>query len=427
MTRVLLINWAGVNSGDDFLCEVIVSKLRHLFPDWKLHLLSEAYVEAVADQIDIARWRPFFNAMRSFKEFRGMCSEIYKADRILIGGGDVIRPEFLSMLPLLTAVILQKPVVLIGVGVIVEKSTLWRKIYRIAMTAVDSALVRDIHSQRALQSILSSRIEIAPDLVFGASYRGIDESRSDDDRKNIVVNLRSVSDPVYSRRLPTGDVNDENICNSLAKALDLIAVSGRYDVVLLPMVDDRALLRGYAANTSDLTILRRLRDALPPHVRVTLLEHRPRRLSELHEIYSNAAIVIAMRLHAIVPALAWGTPVVAVPYASKIEVLRTMFGDLKTISLSDLACGNVEAAISALQETLAAPPDRELSGHIEEQASNGLETILRELARDRRAKPRFTSVLPTVASIAALIAFFIKNLCSGKRTARKIFGKANSS
>jgi polysaccharide pyruvyl transferase WcaK-like protein len=427
MTRVLLVNWAGMNSGDDFLCEVLVHRLALLYPDWELYLLSEAYVDAVKDRIDRAHWRPFFNALRSITEFRGMCSEIRKADRILIGGGDVVRPEFLSVLPLLVAVIFRKPVALVGVGVVAPNSGIWRGLYRIAMTMVDLALVRDLGSQRALNGALSCQVKVAPDLVFGLTREREVENRTNDDRRNVVINLRTVSDRVYSRLLGASDVSDEIVCAALAHALVAFASSEPYHIILLPMVDDDASARGYPEATSDLTILRTLRDQLPSHVQVTLLSCRPRSLAELKAVYADAAIVVAMRLHAIVPALAWGVPVVAIPYASKVEALRETFNDLRSISLTNLAQGDYEGVASAMRETLSAAPDRCLSEQVGSQSRTALERIFLELPVTGPPKPRWANPIATVVSIIALAAIFIKTLC-GRRPGRgKPVGKVRAS
>jgi polysaccharide pyruvyl transferase WcaK-like protein len=349
MNPHLLINWAGVNSGDDYLCELIVSQVADQDKISTIRMLSEKPVPAVSRRIGHADWYPLFSALNSLSDFARVCSEIKRADQILIGGGDVIRPEFISMLPLLLAVLFDKKIKLIGVGVISPKTYLWEFIYRIAMTSVSHALVRDARSGENLRQFSATHIEVAPDLVFAAANNVVFSRGEDCMRDAIVINLRSVTNREYLQHLNIESLDDDTLCSGLARAILEHQSMRTNRIVLFPMVDDATLDDGYLENESDLVILKKIRRLVMPHMRVDLIHHRPRSLEELSDIYRCAKVVIAMRLHAVIPALAWGIPVVTIPYASKVADLRDRFQHIQTISINDLLQGTVDQAAQAIQ------------------------------------------------------------------------------
>jgi polysaccharide pyruvyl transferase WcaK-like protein len=408
MKRHLLINWAGVNSGDDYLCEVILSHVMTREKITIIRMLSERPVFALGKEIQSSAWGPLFSALDSLKDFGRVYSELQLADRILLGGGDVIRPEFLSMLPLLLAVILNKNVSLVGVGIVAPEKLIWRVIYRIALNAVDVALVRDERSKALFNRFSTAPVNLAPDLVFAAANRIPATGCLGSERDSIVINLRSVTNHAYLEHLKIGKLEDDILCDTLARAISKCTALRVYRVVLLPMVDDSTLDGGYPDTESDLTILKKLRSLMPPAVRVEIISNRPRSINELSEIYRSAKVVIAMRLHAAIPALAWGIPVVTIPYASKVGDLRERFSNMHTIPVDDLLNGAVDQTARTIELATTRLGDPVSARAIGDEAERALVKILANDALKDTHKSKVSLVARRFISCLFVSAFVLK-------------------
>ncbi|TFE36407.1 polysaccharide pyruvyl transferase family protein [Paraburkholderia dipogonis] len=427
MKRHLLINWAGMNSGDDYLCEFIVSRLRAFHKVETLRMMSESPVPAVEKEILDSNWYALFTALDSFGNFARVCTELRGADRILLGGGDVLRPEFLSMLPLLLGVVLNRKISLVGVGVVAPHNFVWALIYRIALRGVDVALVRDERSMKLLRQFCSAPVRKAPDLVFAAANAVAPVVCQSRVRDSIVINLRSVSNRAYLSHLKIESLDDGLLCDALASALCASELVSTSRVILLPMVDDSAMEHGYADSESDLQILKKLRDRLPSWVTLDVMPHRPYSIQDLAAIYGAAKVVIAMRLHAVIPAIAWGVPVVALPYASKVNDLRERFPELQTIPIEDLLNGDVSRNCRTIDVASNAVSDTAIARSVGEEAERALDFVMDE-AKATATNASKLLITRGVLKLAALIFVSLFVLKAGlNRTAvrrRKTLGVA---
>ncbi|MDT8838261.1 polysaccharide pyruvyl transferase family protein [Paraburkholderia fungorum] len=408
MKRHLLINWAGVNSGDDYLCELIVSQVIAMERSPDMRMLSEKPVLAVGREIKKTAWYPLFSALDSMKDFKRVCSEVRLADRILLGGGDVIRPEFVSMLPLLLAVLFNRKIVLVGVGVVAPEKLIWKIVYRVALSAVNLALVRDARSKVILNQFSRASVSLAPDLVFAVANRTLAPSGADKQRDSIVINLRSVTNRAYLDHLKIEKLDDDMLCDGLARVITESASLRVQRIILLPMVDDSILGGSYSEIESDLTILKKLSGRLPQGMSVELVSSRPRSIDELGAIYRSAKIVIAMRLHAIIPALAWGIPVVTIPYASKVNDLRERFEKIHTISIDNLLNEEIIKNVCIIEQALSSGADAADARNIGENAERALIEILAAPDMKNAKKSLNASTLQKLICCFLVMAFALK-------------------
>ncbi|NML32428.1 hypothetical protein HHL14_16490 [Paraburkholderia sp. G-4-1-8] len=385
--------------------------MNHLVGIWKdleISVLSEKPVPAVVRTIDNASWHPLFPALVSWKAFWRVCAEIWRADRILIGGGDVVRPEFLSMLPLLIALVLGKEVSLVGVGVVAPQKAVWRLIYKVALSCVTHALARDERSGEVLRRFSSASVCVGPDLVFAAANGVNARVAGSEERDSIVVNLRSVTNPAYLHHMNVERLDDAALCETLAQAISQHVLAHTTRVVLVPMVDDSTLADGYSPTESDLTILNRLRSVICADISVEVVSIRPHSIEQLNEIYQRAQVVIAMRLHAVIPALAWAIPVVAIPYASKVGDLRERFPSMHTISVNDLLNGETGQVAQIIESASGSVPDSARARALGVEASRSLDKTLS--ASDTTDMPRSRSlhIIKRLTSCLLVSAFALK-------------------
>ncbi|WP_224268027.1 polysaccharide pyruvyl transferase family protein [Haloprofundus salinisoli] len=308
-----LINWAGLNVGDDLLSETVIKEV--LPEKYELYLASHRLSSHLENTEQILGWMPLFEISSNISELARFIGAIRDSDYVIIAGGDVLRPSFTSVLPLLCSSFLNKPVYILGVGSVGMNSPFWRAVFRCAFSSTEIVYTRDNRSMELISELLPKSTEqiVAPDLIF--SY-DLDAQNSNSDA--IIVNLRYVDEDTYYEM---GDELTERLADDLSR---LSVEMGYTEIILVPFVDDTAIQVTGFQRASDIPILSDLKERLKERsgVTVTILNRRPNK-EEFEKILERGDVSIGMRYHFVITSLLADIPTIAVPYAPKVDQLST--------------------------------------------------------------------------------------------------------
>jgi polysaccharide pyruvyl transferase CsaB len=352
--RVFLVGYYGVgNLGDELIRRAI-----------------ERRAEAIGVEIlAYANWGKANDADPRAVRFRGRGFFRYlraclAADRVVLGGGGILKDEGRRMpLELLATVALartfRKPVAMAAVGVGPFYTSLGRAAIKAVARLCGYRSVRDRDSAEALTGLGVGRVEVAADPVFSLAeaVSGRDESRPVDPLATggrVLVSVR----PWFLR---DSGGRWSRFTEAVAAALDGLLERGlEADFTAFYWPRDREAAAA---------VTRHLRHS-------ATLPAGPATLDELSASLRAARLVVAMRYHAVLLAVAAGRPTVAIAYEPKVAALAERLG-IGCVSADDpeLAAHLADridetlrgvvvpaAAIRLLSESAAACVDRALGG-----------------------------------------------------------------
>lgn len=332
--RVLLSGYYGFgNVGDEALLEVIVERMRRRFPNVELDVLS-ATPEATAEHLGVAttqRW-----------ETRAVRASIARSDAVLSGGGGLLQSatslrSLLYYAGILREAIRQKRKTMIFAQSIGPLDRVGSALVRRLCRGVDRATVRDERSRALLHALLpGTPVERTADPVFlyepGAANDVSGEGLPGGGRPYAVVCVRECAPFAAS-------------VGTIARAVDRLEKTHGIRVAFLPL--------GGAGDAAASTSVIRACTSAP------VLLPQPS-LERAAAIVAGAALVVGMRLHALVLAARAGVPFVAIPYDPKVEALLEDFAyPLEPLALVKRGTAPVDpdalvdAAVSARAELRA--------------------------------------------------------------------------
>jgi polysaccharide pyruvyl transferase WcaK-like protein len=284
---------------------------------------------------------------------------IRAADRVVLGGGGILKDEGLR-LPLelaataLVARLLGRRVTLLGVGVGPFYRRLGRWLVRLTARLAQVRTVRDDASAMALADLGIGRVQVGADPIFtsdsdpdGRRTAAMDATAdppglSAAEAPHVVVSVR----PWFHKALDAtaADVARDRLRGAVAAAVGALAERGagtRSVSLYWPRDRDEAALVG--------SLVAGAVDAMPDAGRLDW----PGLLAEL----AAADLVIAMRYHAVAAAALAGRPVIALAYESKVAELGQALG-IPTLDVAapDLRESLLEA-VGSWQRGSLPPPD----------------------------------------------------------------------
>lgn len=294
--RVLLSGYYGFgNLGDEALLEVIVERLRRRVPSVEVEVLSATpHATAAALRVDaVSRW-----------EWRAIRSAIARAEVVLSGGGGLLQNATSLRSLLYYAAILREAIRAKRKTMIFAQSIgpldLWgRFVVRRFCKGLGRATVRDERSLRLLRALLpETPIERTADPVFlyDPPAERIDlssEGLGAEDGSYAIVNVRKAA------ALRDGIA-------VIARAVDRLAQRHQLRAAFLPLAGARD-----AAVATDVIRACKSDPVLLPECT----------LPKATAIVRGAAVVIGMRLHALVLAARYAVPFLAIPYDPKVTAL----------------------------------------------------------------------------------------------------------
>lgn len=321
------------NVGDEAILQAIIRALRNEAPDIKLTVLSNDpdFTRRVYEVDAVNRW-----------DLRAVIGAIKESDGLISGGGSLLQDETgFKSIPYYAGIMqiacwLKKPffVYAQGMGPIHHGYNRW--FVKRVLNRATLLTIRDDDSKALLEQIGVSRsIDVVPDPVMGMSAPSNSRWVSEEEDT-----LRDAPFMTVSVRHWHGG---ETYIEKFAKAADALRVKG-YPVVFVPMhgEEDDAFSReviGYMDHDAMIAPY----DA-PVHEKVAVI--------------GESALLIGMRLHALIFAAVTGTPFAALSYDPKIDAFASQVG-LPVVDhvhgswTADELIGTVEALLQdkALQET----------------------------------------------------------------------------
>jgi polysaccharide pyruvyl transferase CsaB len=293
--RVLLSGYYGFgNLGDEALLEVIVDRIRRRLPQVQLDVLSATPRETAAQfGVDATpRW-----------EMRAVRAALARADAVVSGGGGLLQSATSVRSLFYYAGILReasrmKRKTMIFAQSIGPLDAVGKLLVRRLCRGVDAATVRDERSRALLASLLpATPVERTADPVF------LYEPPEDDGLEREGLGRDAAPYAVVSvRECAAFGAN----VRAIAAAVDRLAAHHGIRVAFLPLGGPRD-----AAASTDVI---RACDSAP----VLLPEPS---LARAASILGGAALVLGMRLHALILAARAAVPFIAIPYDPKVEAL----------------------------------------------------------------------------------------------------------
>lgn len=268
---------------------------------------------------------------------------IARSDLFIVGGGDLIRDDlgwrtfFYTMEKVIAAILLRKKVYLVNTGIGELSTGYGRVVLRWALRRCQRIIVRDARSEKVCrQAGVSARAALAPDIALSLpdliGRRRVSSIEPKLARPYIVVCLRHNPNVFHHYEMT------ESRVRTLARSLDDVIERRDMDVVFIPMHANSPNGRG------DALLHERVANAMTHTERIQL---RPWTgdLGEVCDWIREAQLVVGMRLHAAVLAVACGRPTVLMPYDRKIQE----FGELMAVPHS-IEAGTLDdvAAVTAI-------------------------------------------------------------------------------
>lgn len=249
--------------------------------------------------------------------FKGLGAPLLKAffacDELVVGGGDLIRDTkgwgffWYTMEKILFALLLNKPVYLVGVG-IAEPTQNWsRTCLKFLLKKCQQIYVRDLESLQLCDSLGLKNAQLMPDIAT------VLHSYHDHEKKQMassycLVTLRHAPN-VY------GCFNvDEDHYQQLAVALDALISETGMNVVFNP----------YQEHTDNM-VHKKVMAHMQQKQFCTLNEWNGDVMAAF-ALAANAELIIGMRLHSIIAGVCSNVRCIALPYDYKIESFCDLAG-----------------------------------------------------------------------------------------------------
>ncbi|MDO4923537.1 MAG: polysaccharide pyruvyl transferase CsaB [Peptococcaceae bacterium] len=330
--KIVMSGYYGFqNAGDDAVCYAIIEALRHEVPGCDITVLSndpalttKTYGVAAAD-----RWK-----------IKDIWKALGQADLLVSGGGSLLQDVTSKNSPIyylgiiFMAMLRRKPVVIYGQGLGPLNSKRNRTLVKWAFNHVRAIHVRDDESYELVRELgVKDPVQVAPDPVLGIDGDVVDSEKG----RHILEGLG------YDSARPLAlialrDWANTNYVHEFAALGDALVEQG-YSVGLLAMHHDQ-----------DETISK----AVCAHMRggafvIADAYDTP----TLFSIFDNAALVVGMRLHALIIGAALDKDVMAISYDPKVASFMKMIHNPHCVGLDEVTAARlIETADACLHTDL---------------------------------------------------------------------------
>ncbi|MBU8905973.1 polysaccharide pyruvyl transferase CsaB [Desertibacillus haloalkaliphilus] len=296
--RVVLSGYYGFhNVGDEAILFSIIAALKAEQPDIEIVVLSNDpdYTKKTYQVEAVNRW-----------QLKEVSQAIRSADGVISGGGSLLQDKtgnrsviYYSGI-MMIARAYKKPFVIYAQGIGPVDKKVNQRITKVAISKAKLVTVRDEASKQFLKDIgLKNEVSVVPDPVLGIDVN----TRSSD-----WVQEQSLKQPMLAvsvRDWPSSD----NYKEAIAGALDQAAGLG-YKVVFVPMHGEHD-----AETSKEVAAMMSAEALISPH---------DASIEEKIAVIGESAMLVGMRLHALIFAAVVETPFLALSYDPKIDA----FADL---------------------------------------------------------------------------------------------------
>jgi polysaccharide pyruvyl transferase CsaB len=353
VVRVVVSGYYGYrNTGDEAILSVLLAQLRAALPGVEIHVISGTPQEtSAAHQVESVLW----------SDPLAIAKAVAQSDFVITGGGGIFHdyggfPEYglltegnwglgFHVTAGLLATLFRKPHIIYAVGVGPLFSEQARRFARAICEASALLTVRDQASADLLCAlgVAPERVHLTADPAFllpPASPARLSEILTaeaiPEHRNRVTVAIRNWNQGVEPRQWE----------QAIAAGLARLRQSAQAQIVFLPFQQFPG------DQEDDVAVARRVAQRIPGSGDVFVLEgsYSP---AEKAAILGSSRVVVGMRLHAVILALATGRPFVALTYDRKVEqvVLRSGKAHLG-IAMADLSA---ELLAAKIEQALAEP------------------------------------------------------------------------
>ncbi len=342
--------------------------------DEQIRMAIEA--EAGRTGARIARWatrNPLERDPRavrlSLRGFPRYCAACWRADRVVLGGGGILKDEGLRLpaellLTVLLARIARRPVALLAVGVGPFYSRVGTWFIRGIACLAEVRTVRDEASADALTALGVLDVEVGADPIFSLPAPSLDPAARgaamQHEGRTALVSIRP-----WFHKAADGAARWETFTGQVAAALDLLAAEGwwiRFAGLYWPRDHDAA--RAVAA---------RMRFS-----ERAVVDDTPVTWADLGGAAASADLVIAMRYHALAAAIIGGRPCLALAYEPKVaELARFARVGCVPVEVPDVGDRLAGLVREAMRDPSRAEADAAALGVLRERARRILRLALR--------------------------------------------------
>ncbi|GEM_PF-3264361 len=411
---ITIANWAGVNLGDDAVFIALLDSLHRHLPPSKVYVLAD-------NEREISRRYRVDGAASIFEFYRPaylprVIRFLSESDLVVYGGGDLINGNVASMTFVALAKRLGVPVMCCGVGVLPIASPGRRRLTVSSLNAVDLITVRDHESKERLEAMGVTRpqVHVTADPAFMLSARSpmrpFAEPAHGGSSMTVGINIRT-QDKMYSD-YANWDHDScvrvfREVCEQLIRERDA-------RILFIPMeAYDRR--KRYHRHVFDDALGREIRDGLERPERFVIIDGM---LSpeELKALLGTVDLLISMRLHTLLLASEFGTPMVAFDYAPKVRSFMSMIGRQEHIvSMERL---DSEEVMGTIDRALAATADASHARELRERSMENLTLMKHVLDAGKKERVGALRSMPAVASAV------LTNLAAdGLQVVRKAAGR----
>ncbi|PKL36793.1 hypothetical protein CVV38_02755 [Candidatus Peregrinibacteria bacterium HGW-Peregrinibacteria-1] len=331
-------NYGAGNLGDELILSGLITDLRRRDSQADITVLS-ANPESTTAQHQVKATPPFPSGPRSLlKNFRNNATTnaVRQSDYFILGGGGLFnnlsfKATIIWSIQAFFAIRLKTPLLCLGQSVSYIKNPIARFLVHKTFKKAQQITVRDQNSIKALQKMgIKSNIELVEDFAFKSPLHDSNENDQNNDNKlntppQILICLRQMPN------LP------KNLLPEIAKFINSQPAD-----TSIKLVDFQQ--RGSECDT---VIHQKLKKLITNPNTVHLQDIT---ISELTTLYRQSALIIGMRLHAIITAIITQRPFIALSYAPKVrDFLETHNYNDQILDLQDTTHQEIEKLANKLK------------------------------------------------------------------------------
>jgi polysaccharide pyruvyl transferase CsaB len=292
--KLVLSGYYGFhNVGDEAILLSIITALRKVKKDCEITVLSNdpVFTEKEYGVQAVNRW-----------QMKEVWKTLKQADGLISGGGSLLQDKtgmnsvlyYLGVVKM--AQMVKKPTFVYAQGIGPVEQRINRLLIKWTLSKVNYVSVRDVESKQLLESIgVKKEIDLVPDPVLGFSYTprngGWLEGQGLDPKKVVTVSVREWH-------------AKGNFKEKMATALDEVSRSGM-SVVFIPM-------HGKHDDETSKEMMDKMENR-------TLVFPHDASIEEKMAVIGDSALLVGMRLHALIFSAITGTAMVGLSYDPKID------------------------------------------------------------------------------------------------------------
>jgi polysaccharide pyruvyl transferase CsaB len=376
--NVFVVGWFGAgNIGDEAILYSELSLLKNKIQGIEFSILSfdpsrtKKLTTSIPEVKKIIRIGSKLELFRS--DFLGIYTAIKRADAVMIGGGGLFQDiynsypiPFFTSLALLTR-LMNKPSVLFCVGIGPIKTYIGRKLCRMAVNSIKVISVRDEESMILLKEIgVWKKIHLSTDPAFLLSPIKTDSVEN-------IINAYG-----FHASGPDIGVCVQNLLywgdqakSTLAEIFDSLIEKSGARIFFIPFgVYRNTWSFKHASEAVDILAAKELMAMMK--AKSYLVDTGNLNPSEISALIKNMSLMISMRLHGLILALAAKTPIIAITYKKETKIKNLMKRIAQEKNLFEITSLNARHVLERILYML------ETKDHLE--ASTNLTSQLKENA-----------------------------------------------